>query len=226
MLAAEVVTLPKKRGFDAAGEREAELGVAVEASVDHVVVQLDVRIPEVHELREVRERETLQRGASSCACRPVGHDLGDHLFEARAVGRRLAHDARGVLLSRPRCQVTSVPVRLVSSSFCASCCTFLVSMTCSGCGTSVTGASGRGSVTSGIVRADVPVVATTVPEASRLSTWPRAAGSPPAPRPESVPERERRRPACRSQWSDSPFPDRPRPARRAVPARAAAAPLR
>ena len=36
------------------------LGVAVEAAIDHVVVQLDVRIPAVHELGEVRERESLE----------------------------------------------------------------------------------------------------------------------------------------------------------------------
>ena len=100
MLAAAVVTLPKKRGFDAAGERQADLGVAVEAPVDDVVVQADVRIPVIHELREMRERQALQRQARLHALAVlVGHDLGDHLLEAGAVGGRLAHHARGILLA-------------------------------------------------------------------------------------------------------------------------------
>ena len=55
--------LAEEARLDAAGEREPDLGVAVEAAVDHVVVQPDVRIPVIHELREVREREALQRQA-------------------------------------------------------------------------------------------------------------------------------------------------------------------
>ena len=115
MLAAAVVTLPKNRGSTPLGEREADLGVAVEAAVDDVVVQRMfgsqwfTSCVKCENARRLSDRRVFMRLPSL-----LGHDFGDDLLEAGAVGRGLAQQARGILTAF-LLQVSSLFVRFVSS---------------------------------------------------------------------------------------------------------------